>query len=243
MIAGHILLVDDEPGIVRALRPALQAMGHVVSVAADANSALAQITLSPPDVLLLDLGLPDMDGKEVITKIRQLHAIPIIVISARHQEEEKIAALDLGADDYVDKPFVLGELLARVRAALRRKGASAQQADRFDAQELTIDYATREVVVRGETVKLSPKEYNLLRMLAENAGHVVTQKRLLAAGWGRSEADPQYLRVYIGMLRNKLETKPSLPDLIVTEPGVGYRLIVMRAGEEDGLDGPKAALA
>ena len=234
MTSGHILLVDDEPGIVRALRPALQAVGHVVTVAADGNAALAQAMVSPPDLILLDLGLPDMDGKDVIAKLRKTRATPIIVISARHQEAEKIAALDEGADDYVDKPFVLGELLARVRASLRRRGGRQQAAERFEAGDVAIDYATREVKVRGEVVKLSPKEYNLLRMLAESAGHVVTQKRLLAAGWGRSEADPQYLRVYVGMLRNKLEANPSVPSLIVTEPGVGYRLVVPAGSEDEG---------
>lgn len=224
MIAGHILLVDDEPGIVTALRPALRAVGHEVTVARDGNAAIASMTVADPDVVLLDLGLPDMDGKEVIRAIRQQAPTPIIVISARHQEGEKIAALDEGADDYVDKPFVLGELLARVRSALRRQRNLAEKPSRIEAGDLTIDLTTREVRLRGELVKLSPKEYNLLRMLAESAGQVVTQKRLLAGGWGRSEADPQYLRVYIGMLRQKLEEKPAEPVLLLTEPGVGYRL-------------------
>jgi len=230
MNKGHILLVDDEPGIVTALRPALLAVGHEVTVASDGNAALAAMTLADPDVVLLDLGLPDMDGKAVIRAIRETSATPIIVISARHQESEKIAALDEGADDYVDKPFVLGELLARVRAALRRRESLVQAPDGFEAGGLSMDYGTREVRLRGEGVKLSPKEYNLLRMLADSAGQVVTQKRLLAAGWGRSEADPQYLRVYIGMLRQKLEASPSQPELILTEPGVGYRLAIPAAG-------------
>jgi len=177
-------------------------------------------------VVLLDLGLPDMDGKEVIRSIREHASTPIIVISARHQEGEKIAALDEGADDYVDKPFVLGELLARVRSALRRQRHLTEVPTSFEAGDLAIDFGTREVRLRGEIVKLSPKEYNLLRMLADSAGQVVTQKRLLAAGWGRSEADPQYLRVYVGMLRQKLEILPAEPSLILTEPGVGYRLAV-----------------
>ena len=176
--------------------------------------------------MLLDLGLPDMDGKDVIRAIRATSRMPIIVISARHQEAEKIAALDLGADDYVDKPFVLGELLARIRAALRRRESQASQSQNFAAGALGINYATREVRVHGAVIKLSPKEYNLLKTLAQSAGQVVTQRRLLAAGWGRSEADPQYLRVYMGLLRHKLETNPSEPSLIVTEPGIGYRLVV-----------------
>ncbi|NBC36208.1 response regulator [Novosphingobium sp. FSY-8] len=232
MTTGHILLVDDEPGIARALTPALRAIGHEVTVAQDGNAAIAQMMLNSHDVVLLDLGLPDMDGKEVISKIRQRTNTPIIVISARHQEEEKIAALDVGADDYVDKPFVLGELLARVRAALRRRHGQRKTVTHFDGGWLQIDYATREVRVGGDLVKLSPKEYNLLRMLAENAGQVVTQRRLLAAGWGRSEADPQYLRVYVGMLRQKLERGQDGVSAIATEPGVGYRLVIDTVQDE-----------
>ncbi|HWU02661.1 MAG TPA: response regulator transcription factor [Novosphingobium sp.] len=237
MMNGHILVVDDEPGILRALRSALRAVGHVVSVASDGNAAIATVTVENPDVILLDLGLPDMDGKDVISQLRGQCATPIIVISARHAEEEKIAALDRGADDYVDKPFVLGELLARVRAALRRSKGSSTPAERFDGGELSMDYATREVKLRGEVIRLSPKEYNLLRTLADSAGQVVTQKRLLAAGWGRSEADPQYLRVYVGMLRNKIELNPSEPAMLLTEPGVGYRLMVSGASEAEPLAG------
>ena len=224
MMTGHILLVDDEVAIVKALRPALRALGHEVTVAKDGTEALAAVLLGDPDVVLLDLGLPDMDGKQVIRQIRESRTTPIIVISARHQEQEKIAALDVGADDYVDKPFVLGELLARVRAALRRKQSQSETPTRFEAGGLTMDFGTREVRLHGDLLKLSPKEYNLLRMLAESAGQVVTQKRLLAAGWGRSEADPQYLRVYIGMLRQKLEGHGGDAHMILTEPGVGYRL-------------------
>ncbi|MBS0254664.1 MAG: response regulator transcription factor [Proteobacteria bacterium] len=227
MSGAHILLVDDEPGIVTALRPALKAAGHTVSVARDGNEAIAGAANLDPDVVLLDLGLPDMDGKEVISRIRRQANTPIIVVSARHQESEKIAALDLGADDYVDKPFVLGILLARIRAAMRRRGGGpAEPPGAFQSGRLTIDFATREVRVDGQPVKLSPKEYNLLAALAESAGQVVTQRRLLAAGWGRSEADPQYLRVYMGLLRQKLEVNPAEPELILTEPGVGYRLAV-----------------
>ena len=225
---GHILMVEDEPAIVASLRPALKASGYQVTVAVDGNEAIAAATLGDIDVVLLDLGLPDMDGKDVITAIRSRYLMPIIVISARHQEGEKVAALDEGADDYVDKPFVLRELLARVRAAMRRSPGQVQGpifgAQSFDAPPLAIDFATREVRLDGAPVKMSPKEYNLLRALAENAGQVVTQRRLLAAGWGKSDADPQYLRVYMGMLRQKLEINPSEPEMILTEPGVGYRL-------------------
>jgi two-component system KDP operon response regulator KdpE len=225
MSGGHILLVDDEPGIVAALRPALRAAGHTVTVASDGHEAIAGAANADPDLVLLDLGLPDMDGKEVIARIRRRARTPIIVVSARHQESEKIAALDLGADDYVDKPFVLGILLARIRAAMRRRQGEAEPVDRFSAGRLAIDFNLREVRLDGQPVKLSPKEYNLLAALAESAGQVVTQRRLLAAGWGRSEADPQYLRVYMGLLRQKLEANPAEPELILTEPGVGYRLV------------------
>ena len=226
---GHILLVDDEPGIVAALRPALRAAGHTVTVATDGNAALGSLLAGDTDVILLDLGLPDMDGKDVIRAVRPGNRTPIIVISARHQEAEKVAALDLGADDYVDKPFVLDVLLARVRAALRRREGQVSPVSTFQAGPLSIDYATHTVHLNGEVVKLSPKEYNLLKALAESAGQLVTQRRLLGAGWGRSDTDPQYLRVYMGMLRQKLETNPAEPELILTEPGVGYRLSVASA--------------
>jgi two-component system KDP operon response regulator KdpE len=151
--------------------------------------------------------------------------VPIIVISARHQEAEKIAALDAGADDYVDKPFEIGELMARIRAAVRRKSSLMAEPAQYSAGELAIDFAARRVTLAGEPVKLSPKEYDLLRTLALSAGQVVTHKRLLAAGWGEGAADTQYLRVYIGLLRQKIEEDPGDPRLLLTEPGVGYRLI------------------
>lgn len=224
MNEGHVLLVDDEPAIVTALRPALRAAGHGVTVATDGATAIATMRSADPDVILLDLGLPDMDGKSVIRAIRGDSRVPIIIVSARHQETEKIAALDEGADDYVDKPFVLGELLARIRVALRRRERLSHPAQVFESGPLRIDYGTRTVRLNGNPVRLSPKEYNLLRELAESAGQVVTHRRLLAAGWPRAGATPQYLRVYIGLLRQRLETNPSEPDLILTEPGVGYRL-------------------
>lgn len=226
MSLGQILLVDDEPGIVASLRSALKAAGHTVIVARDGAEAIASITLDDHDIILLDLGLPDMDGKDVIQRIRGSTTAPIIVISARHQESEKIAALDVGADDYIDKPFALGELLARIRVALRRAERQIARPASFESRDLTIDFANRSVTLRGEAIKLSPKEYNLLVTLAESAGQVVTQRRLLAAGWGRSDTDTQYLRTYIGLLRNKVERNPSDPQLIQTEPGVGYRLVV-----------------
>jgi len=227
MTLGQVLLVDDEPGIIATLRPALKAAGHSVKVARDAAEAVASVELGDDNaIILLDLGLPDMDGKEVIRRIRSSTTAPIIVISARHQESEKIAALDLGADDYIDKPFALGELLARMRVALRRRERQIARPTAFESRELTIDFATREVRLRGQPIKLSPKEYNLLVTLTESAGQVVTQRRLLAAGWGRSDTEAQYLRTYIGLLRQKIEINPADPQIIHTEPGVGYRMVL-----------------
>ena len=227
MTLGQVLLVDDEPGIIASLCPALKAAGHSVKVARDGAEAVASVKLGDDNaIILLDLGLPDMDGKEVIRRIRSSTAAPIIVISARHQESEKIAALDLGADDYIDKPFALGELLARMRVALRRRERQIVRPTAFESPELTIDFATREVRLRGQPLKLSPKEYNLLVTLTESAGQVVTQRRLLAAGWGRSDIEAQYLRTYIGLLRQKVEINPADPQIIHTEPGVGYRMVL-----------------
>lgn len=220
----NILVVDDEPSLVAVLKPVLEAEGYHVRVAIDGAGALGAIALSGADVVLLDLGLPDIDGKQVIARLRQTSDVPIIVVSARHQEGEKIAALDEGADDFVNKPFEIGELMARVRAALRRRQNAVRRPTAFHAGPLSIDIAARRVKLAGETIKLSPKEYALLTTLAESAGQVVTHKRLLAAGWGDGAADTQYLRVYMGLLRQKLEEDPAEPRLILTEAGVGYRL-------------------
>jgi len=226
----RILVVDDEPSLVAVLQPVLEAADYEVRVATDGAGAIAAIERGDSDVVLLDLGLPDLDGKAVIARVRPRSDVPIIVVSARHQEAEKIAALDEGADDYVNKPFEIGELMARVRAALRRRSTARRRPGRFEAGELAIDFAARRVTLMGETIKLSPKEYALLTALAESAGQVVTHKRLLAAGWGDGAADTQYLRVYMGLLRQKLEEDPAEPRLILTEPGVGYRLEVDRPG-------------
>ncbi|MCB2080862.1 MAG: response regulator transcription factor [Novosphingobium sp.] len=225
-MAAHVLLVDDEAALVSVLEPVLRAEGYDVSVAMDGNSAISAVISGDPDVVLLDLGLPDMDGKAVITSMRQSSQVPIIVISARHQEAEKIAALDEGADDYVNKPFEIGELMARIRAASRRAKSSENAATVFESGPLRIDFANRQVEIMDEPVKLSPKEYQLLHALARNAGKVVTHKRLLSAGWGSEGADSQYLRVYIGLLRQKIEADPSEPEIVLTEPGLGYRLKV-----------------
>jgi two-component system KDP operon response regulator KdpE len=220
---AHILLVDDEVALTAVLQPVLTAAGHAVTTVASAAQAIESADRLMPDVVLLDLGLPDGDGKTVIRALRIKHDMPIIVISARHQEGEKIAALDEGADDYVDKPFEIGVLMARIRVVLRRK-QGAEAATRYRSGPLTIDFETRHVTLRGEALRLSPKEYDLLLALARHAGRVVTHKRLLTAGWGAGSADTQYLRVYVGMLRQKIEEDPSDPKLLLTEPGVGYRL-------------------
>lgn len=221
---ARILVVDDEPSLVAVLKPVLEAADYSVKVAVDGAGAVAALELFGADVILLDLGLPDEDGKAVIARLRARSDVPIIVVSARHQESEKIAALDEGADDYVNKPFEIGELMARVRAALRRHGNGRRRPVEFRAGPLVIDFAARRVLLSGEVIKLSPKEYALLTTLAESAGQVVTHKRLLAAGWGDGAADTQYLRVYMGLLRQKLEEDPAEPRLILTEAGVGYRL-------------------
>ncbi|MGH6612989.1 response regulator [Sphingomonas sp.] len=222
---SHILLIDDEPSLVAVLRPVLGAAGYSVTIAMDARSGIAAMAAQQPDIVILDLGLPDMDGQQVITTMRATSDVPIIIISARHQEGEKIAALDGGADDYVNKPFEIGELMARIRAALRRHGAGGDARSSYRHGELTVDLATRHVALAGDPVRLSPKEFALLETLVGSAGQVVTHKRLLIAGWGSEAADSQYLRVYVGLLRQKIEEDPGAPRLILTEPGVGYRLV------------------
>jgi two-component system KDP operon response regulator KdpE len=220
----RILIVDDEPAIARVLQPVLTATGAVVFSAANAVEGLRMAKESAPNLILLDLGLPDADGKDLISNLRSQGEVAVIIISARHQEPEKVAALDAGADDYVDKPFNIDELLARIRAAQRRLVSQSPKAEMFESEDLTIDFRRREVRLMGDEVKLSPKEYDLLRTLAEHAGQVVTHKRLLLAGWGDPTVDAQYLRSYIALLRQKLEEDPAEPRLVLTEPGVGYRL-------------------
>lgn len=225
MTVQRILIVDDEPALMDVLQSVLETAGYHVSIAREGASAAALAESLDLDLILLDLGLPDIDGKALIQRIRLRSDVPIIVISARHQEQEKIAALDEGADDYVNKPFEIGELMARIRAAVRRHSRLKSNAPTYSAGPLTIDFPTRRVTLADEPVKLSPKEYDLLQTLARSAGQVVTHKRLLSAGWGPEATDTQYLRVYIGLLRQKIEEDPSDPCLLLTEPGVGYRLV------------------
>ena len=224
-MSPRILILDDEASIARALRPGLGANGWTVFSAKTGVEGLRVARDEAVDLVLLDLGLPDCDGKDLISQLQQTGDVAIIVLSARHQEAEKVAALDAGADDYVDKPFNIDELMARARAAQRRIGRSPQP-DLVVAKDLKIDLRERKVTLMGELVALSPKEFAVLRTLGEHAGQVVTQRRLLLSGWGDPAADPQYLRTYIALLRQKLEEDASEPQLITTEPGVGYRLNV-----------------
>ncbi len=226
MSLDRILVVDDEPQIQRFLKPALNAAGYDVVQAGTGAEALKAVVTAAPDVLILDLGLPDMDGKEVIAQLRGWSEIPIIILSARDRESEKIAALDLGADDYIEKPFGIGELTARIRTALRHKNRETASATRFEIDGLEIDMAKRIVARNGLAIKLTPKEYDLLVLLARHAGRVVTHKTLLTSVWGPAhEEDLHYLRVFIGQLRQKIERNPAEPVIVRTEPGVGYRFL------------------
>lgn len=220
----RILVVDDEPQIHRFLGPALDAAGYEPVRADTAAAGLKEIARKAPDAVVLDLGLPDQDGKETLTRARAFYKGPIIILSARDRETEKIDALDLGADDYVEKPFGVGELLARLRAALRHSLRDEGVEPVVEAGELRIDLVKRLITRGGDPVRLSPREYDLLAQLVRGAGKVVTHKQLLTAVWGPAHAeDVQYLRVFVGQLRQKIEPDPSQPALILTEPGVGYR--------------------
>lgn len=221
---NRILVVDDEPQIHRFLRPGLTASGFEVIMAETAADAIKAAATQAPALIILDLGLPDRDGKDVITEIRAWSTVPIIVLSARDRESEKIAALDLGANDYINKPFGIGELLARIRAALRHQAQEARETTVYRQGGLEIDTLARKVSLNGETVRFTPKEYDLLHVLVRNAGRVVTHRQILAAVWGPAHTgDTQYLRVFIGQLRQKIELNPADPTFILTEPGVGYR--------------------
>lgn len=220
----RILVVDDEAQIHRFLSPALDAAGYEPIRAETAADGLKEIARKAPDAVVLDLGLPDMDGKDALVKARAFYEGPIIILSARDKETEKIDALDLGADDYVEKPFGVGELLARLRVALRHRLRDQGAEPVVTAGDLTIDLVKRLVTRAGQALRLSPREYDLLAQLVKGAGKVVTHKQLLTAVWGPAhEHDVQYLRVFVGQLRQKIEPDPSQPALILTEPGVGYR--------------------
>ena len=225
--APLILLIEDEPQMRRFLRAALGAQDYRLVEAATAREGLAQAASRNPDVILLDLGLPDRDGLEVTRELREWSATPIIVLSARGREQDKVAALDLGADDYLTKPFGVEELLARIRVALRHAALppGAPPEPVFEAGDLKVDLIRREVTRRGVAVHLTPTEYKLLTLLIRHAGKVLTHRQLLKEVWGTNYAEQShYVRVYMAQLRQKLEEDPSRPRLLVTEPGVGYRL-------------------
>ena len=222
----RILVVDDEPAIRRFLRAGLSSQGYLVAEAGEGAPAVEAARRKSADLIVLDLGLPDIDGIEVIRRIRGAgSAIPIIVLSSRNDEAAKVEALDLGADDFVTKPFGIDELLARIRAAQRHVLQQQGEHPIFRSGDLTVDLVRRIVTVRGEEVKFSPREYEVLRLLVQHAGKVLTHKLILREVWG-GDTDVQYLRIYIRALRQKIEPDPERPTHILTETGVGYRLRV-----------------
>jgi two-component system KDP operon response regulator KdpE len=224
----RVLVVDDERPIRRFLNASLSGQ-YTVLEAATGEEALAVTVSGRPDAILLDLGLPDMDGVELTRRLREWIQIPIIVISVRDHEEDKITALDAGADDYLTKPFGVGELLARLRVALRR-GSTPESEPVYQTDQLTVDLTQREVTVAGQVANLTPTEYDILRVLIQNAGKVLTHQQLIHLVWGGNyEADSHLLRVNISNLRRKIEADPSRPRFIMTEPGVGYRLKTVEA--------------
>jgi two-component system KDP operon response regulator KdpE len=221
--SARILIVDDEPAIRRFLRASLAPQGYAVTEAADGRAGLTAAMTERPDLVILDLGLPDLDGVEVTRALREWSHLPIIILSVRDRESDKIAALDAGADDYLTKPFGLGELLARIRVAIRRQTDSVGEPI-FRSGGLTVDLPARLVTVEGEEVQLTPTEFGLLRVLVQNAGKVMTHHQIMRQVWGEGYEDMHILRVNISNLRRKLEPDPSRPRFIITDPGVGYRM-------------------
>jgi two-component system KDP operon response regulator KdpE len=220
----RILIVDDEPNILATVAPLLRSNGYDVLSAMTGHAALDTVDRDKPDLIVLDLGLPDLDGIEVCRQVRQGSAAPIIVLSARGAEGDKVAALDAGADDYVTKPFGAEELLARIRAALRRTDSRSMPAGPIVRGELVIDRERFRVLRNGDEVRLTPKEFELLTYLAQHPGRVLTHRAILKAIWGPHATDqPEHLRVLVGALRKKIEPNPSSPKYILTEPWVGYR--------------------
>ncbi len=219
----RVLVVDDEPQIVRALTINLRVRRYEVDAAVDGRGALELAARRHPDVVILDLGLPDMDGVDVIRGLRGWTNVPIIVLSARHASDEKVHALDAGADDYVTKPFGMDELLARLRAAVRRV-TPADEAPVVTTEHFTVDLAAKKAIREGHDVRLTPTEWHLLEVLVRNAGRLVSQQQLLQEVWGpQYRSETNYLRVYLAQLRRKLEPDPSRPRYLITEPGMGYR--------------------
>lgn len=224
--ATTILVIDDEVAIRRLLQTSLEARGYHVQCAASGAEALAVLTERPPDLVILDLGLPDMDGITVLKQLREWSQVPVIILSARGDEQQKIDALDLGADDYLTKPFATGELLARLRVARRHASHRLPPETTICTGDLIIDLAARRITCDGQPVHLTPTEYSLLRILASNIGRVLTHSTILREVWGSGyQQDTQLLRGFIAQLRQKIEPVPGNPRYIITEPGIGYRMV------------------
>jgi two-component system KDP operon response regulator KdpE len=224
-VKSTALVIDDELQMRRLLRVCLEANGYRVTEATTGKEGIAEAAQHPPDVVLLDLGLPDMEGVAVLKRLREWSQVPVVVLSVRDREEDKIAALDNGADDYVTKPFSSGELLARLRVA-QRHATPASEATVFRSGQLEVDLAARVVKLKGKEVKLTATEYSLLRLFVQHAGKVLTHRQILREVWGPNYVEQtHYLRVYLAHLREKLEASPAQPELLITEPGVGYRFV------------------
>jgi two-component system KDP operon response regulator KdpE len=233
----NVLIIDDEVQIRRLLRVTLEANGYRVFEAANGQEGLVEAAQCRPEAIILDLGLPDMDGVEVLQRLREWSQAPVLVLSVRDGEDDKVSALDHGADDFINKPFSTAELLARLRVAQRHAQPIPDNAV-FRSGPLEVDLASRIVIVRGREVKMTPTEYSLLRLLVRNAGKVVTHRQILKEVWGPNYGDQtHYLRVYIAHLREKIEASPGRPELLITEPGVGYRLLP-QAAETPGRQAP-----
>lgn len=223
---SRILVIDDEPQIRRFLSIGLESQGYTVVLAEDARAGLQALVLEQPDLVIMDLGLPDMDGQALLLELRAIFAGPVLILSVRSSEREKVSALDNGANDYVEKPFGVAELLARVRSLLRHLAGREPALGNYDDGHLAVDFPGRRVAVKGTEVHLSRKEFELLRQLMEHPGRIVTQQQLLDAVWGPGHReDTHYLRVFIGRLRAKLGDPPTAPQYIQTETGVGYRFL------------------
>lgn len=231
MTSAKILVVDDEPQVRRVMKATLTAEGYTITEASSGGEALEMFRAIPPDIILLDLNMPGMDGLEACRQIRESSDVPIIMLTVRNAERDKVQALDAGADDYVVKPFGMQELLARIRAALRRK-LPQDKLPPFASKDLNIDFEARRVVAHGREVHLTPKEFDVLRRLVESQGKPLTHRRLLQAVWGPDYGDePEYLRVVVNQLRKKIESDPTHPKLILTEPWVGYRFETPKEGK------------
>ncbi|HEY3968312.1 MAG TPA: response regulator [Planctomycetaceae bacterium] len=219
-----VLIIEDEPQIRRFLRVSLECQGYHLIEAQSVREGTLQATQAHPDIVILDLGLPDLDGMEFLTRLREWSQMPVIVLSARGREEDKVVALDAGANDYLTKPFGVNELLARLRVLLRGEARSAADSPIYEVGELRVDLSSRQVIVRGEQLHLTPTQYRLLTTMIKHAGKVLTHRQLLKEVWGpHSVREHQYLRVYVGQIRQKIESDPTRPRYLLTESGVGYR--------------------